>query len=271
MGQIQEALRKAKALKTGEDGSTVHRHMVVQPKPELVESPLAKLARQMTLDIDARYSSRIIGASKGQGINSAYKMLRTRLLQQMRTNNWIKLAISSARPSAGKTLTAINTALSCAIEPNQKVILVDLDLRRPTIAKYLGIPRGPGLTDYLKGEVSLDKIVVHPNIERLLIVPNFDSAENSSELLSSARMIDLVSALSHHTNSTIVLFDLPPMLEADDMLAFSPQFDALLMVVAQSETRRIDLKKSFEMLENINLAGVVLNKSRGNEDAPGYY
>jgi capsular exopolysaccharide synthesis family protein len=281
MGQIQDALNKAKSIHGGAatrvNDEGVDKEMQSGrsrngPRQATeVESALSKAARKIALDVEAMERNRVYGFLNAQGIKSAYKMLRTRVLQQMRTNNWTRLALSSARPGEGKTLTAINMAISLAIEPNQNVILVDLDLRRPSIAQCLGMPPGPGLSEYLTGKASIDQIIVKPDLDRLLIVPNYQSIENSSELLTSRRMVELVDALSNRSNSTIVIFDLPPMLEADDMLAFSPYFDSLLMVVAQGETKRVDLQKSFELLNDIEVIGIVLNKSRSTEDAPGYY
>ena len=139
------------------------------------------------------------------------------------------------------------------------------------MSRYLGIERKIGLSDYLHKDVPLEKVIVKTNIDRLMILPNFHAYEHSSELLSSPKMVELVKTLSDPSNSTIVIFDLPPLLDADDVLAFSPLFDALLMVVSQSETRRLDLQKSFELLHDIVVLGVVMNKSRGKDDAPGYY
>jgi len=279
MSQIYDALQKVKSSAKGAMGATKPKPRVrltpeKRPNPvvtQMAESSLAATARRIKLDPKVMQMNRIVASNDTQGMNTSYKMLRTRILQRMRANSWNRLAISSARPSAGKTLTAINTAISLSFEPNQQVILADLDLRRPSIARYLGIRQKYGLSDYLIDDVPLDKIVVRPNIERLLIVPNFQAYEHSSELLSSPKMVELVGLLSRPENSTIIIFDLPPLLDADDVLAFSPLYEALLMVVSQNETRQVDLEKSFELMHDINILGVVLNKSRGNAESPGYY
>ena len=279
MGRIVDALQKAKSMQKEAASSAPKRQKLTvsdsvpftKVLSQSTEPDLGKKARRIILDPDVLQKNRVVAYSQTPGSSSAYKMLRTRVLQRMRTNNWTRLAISSARPNAGKTLTAINTAISLSFEPNQRVILVDLDLRRPTISHYLGIEQQFGLSDYLTGNISIEKVIVRPDIDRLLVIPNFESTEHSSELLSSPKMVDLVNRLSNRSNSTIVIFDLPPLLDADDMLAFSPLFDALLVVVAQGETRRLELQRSFELLQDINVLGVILNKSRGKADVPGYY
>ena len=277
MSQIHEALRKVKASQLG--GKELPKPKI-RPRPDkrlerpvasISESEIGKQAERLVLDSEILRQNRVIVSSDALGTNTAYKMLRTRVLQRMRANNWKCLAVSSARPGAGKTLTAINMAISLSFEPNQRVILVDLDLRRPTVSRYLGIERTHGLSNYLHNNVPLEKVIVNTNIDRLMILPNFHAYEHSSELLSSPKMVELVETLSDPSNSTIVIFDLPPLLDADDVLAFSPLFDALLMVVSQGETRRLDLPKSLELLHDIVVLGVVMNKSRGKDDAPAYY
>jgi capsular exopolysaccharide synthesis family protein len=279
MSQIHEALQKLKASHKGSVSSPVRKTKLMTRRQELAgsvlpdmdESAIGKSARRVILDPEVLRNNRVVASSDTPGMNTAYKMLRTRVLQRMRANNWNCLAISSARPGAGKTLTAINTAISLSFEPNQRVILVDLDLRRPTISRYLGIEQKFGICDYLRGDAKFEDVIVRPDLDRLWIVPNFQANEHSSELLSSPRMAELVELLSDPSNSTIVICDLPPLLDADDVLAFSPMFDALLMVVSESETRRMDLQKSFELLHDIAVLGVVMNKSRGKDDSPGYY
>jgi capsular exopolysaccharide synthesis family protein len=280
MSQIHDALQKVKASHLGTAGKRLGKPkpsprkntLVENVPPAVADSVLGRDARRIALDPEILQKNRVVTTSDTPGMNTAYKMLRTRVLQRLRSNHWKCLAVSSARPGAGKTLTAINTAISLSFEPNQRVILVDLDLRRPTIARYLGLKQKYGLSDYLHKNVSLDKIIVRPkNIDRLMILPNFHAYEHSSELLSSPKMVELVELLADPSHSTIVIFDLPPLLDADDVLAFSPLFDALLMVVSQNETRRMDLQKSFELLHDIVVLGVVMNKSKGGDDAPGYY
>ena len=234
-------------------------------------SVLAQAATYHPLDDVLLDQNRIIASPQPSQAMSSYKMLRTRILHQLRTNNWKRIAISSARQDSGKTLTAINTAISLSSDTNQQGVRVDVDLRRPSVAQTLGIEHEAGLTDYLQGEADIGDIVVRTQIERLLIVPNYGKLEYSSEMLTSHKMNEFIGIVSADVNSTIVLFDLPPLLEADDLLAISPQTDALLLVVAESETRRTDLQKSITLAHELNMLGYVLNKSRGEDYSEGYY
>lgn len=283
MGRIEDALNRAKEMhfqsrknassgnnRLAKDaiakiGSLGRQNEVLQN----VFSELQKTATFQALDEETLKSNRVTTGEQAVSIRSSYKMLRTRILQRLRANHWRKLAISSARSDAGKTLTAINTSISIANDPNQKVILIDLDLRRPSIAKYLGIEHRYGISDHLLNGVPIEDIVIRTEIDRLLVIPNFEPQDNSSELLSSPAMVSLVERLSNDADGSVLIFDLPPMLDADDMLAFSPQFDALLFVVAECETRRADLQQASNLIEELEVLGVVLNKS--DDESPAYY
>jgi protein-tyrosine kinase len=277
MGRIDDALSKVKTSGSGssfapsgvDQASTLRSLNIKRSRQSPVFEELSESASYFELDADVLKKNRVTSDDQLLSVRSAYKMLRTRLLQRMRANNWNTLAISSARSNAGKTLTAINTAISISHEPNRHVILVDLDLRRPSVAKYLGIEPQHDLSDYLLNDVPIEKVVIRTGIERLLIIPNTAAQEYSSELLTSAAMQALAERLSNDAGGAIVIYDLPPMLDADDMLAFSPQVDALLFIAAECETRRADLQQVSDLIEDLDVIGVILNKS--DDDSPAYY
>jgi protein-tyrosine kinase len=202
-------------------------------------------------------------------VSSAYKMLRTRVLQRMRRNNWTTLAVTGTCPDEGKTLTAINLSISMARDLSTSVILVDLDLRKPAISRYLGISPRHGISDYLQGAVELERTLINPGVERLGLLLNERCFANSSELLTSPQMHSLVAQL-RQGEGRIVVFDLPPLLVTDDMLAFSPFVDAILLVLSQGKTRQTDLLAAKELLQDVNIVGTVLNRSSENV-APYYY
>ncbi len=287
MGQIERTLAKLRqrALESTNAETKQPPAEVKQPQPkgsrpaptappQSVEVPVFRSdvlenAGSIVLDPQILERHRITGLQNSDVGGPAYKMLRTRVLQRMRSNGWRKLAVTSPRSNAGKTLTAINTAISLAQEPNQQVILVDLDLRNPKISSYLGFEPQFTLADHLLRDVPIEKVLVRPGIPRLYIIPNVDRLENSSEILASAQMIQLTKTLFATSPSTIVIFDLPPLLDADDMLTFMPQVDAVLFVVAQGETLRDDLERSSELFKELTVLGTVLNKS--SDEAPSYY
>ena len=281
MGRIQTALTKvrreaAQAKAEAGNGGAVaqaakeRRSADRRDQVEVVRrSDLFKDARAVALEPRTLQANRIRGIQSSDPGAAAYKMLRTRVLHRMRSHGWHKLTVTSPRAHAGKTLTSINLAISLAHEPNQDVILVDLDLRNPRVATYLGLDPEFGLADHLTRDVPIEKVLLKPNIPRLYVIPSTEPLQNSSELLASAQMSVFTQTLVSTSPSTIVIFDLPPLLEADDMLTFMPQVDAVLFVVAQRETRRGDLERSNELFKDLNLLGTVLNKS--DDEAPADY
>ena len=203
-------------------------------------------------------------ATDDRSAKSAYNELRTRVLQRMRSNNWRSMLITSPGPGEGKTLTASNLAISLARDVNQSVILVDLDLMRSSIAKYHGIDVDikHGVGDFLLGNAELSDIIYSPgDIERLALVPNRQPLENSSDLLGSPKMKELIFWLQQQSEKSIVIFDMPPALACDDVLTLCPSVDAVLVVVAQGKTDRIELEKTMKMLSDYEMLGVVLNMS----------
>ena len=225
---------------------------------------------QARLDQDYLEEHRIIAAlPDSHGHTAPYKVLRTRVLQRMRANGWNSLGITGTGPGEGKTLTAINLSFSLAREANQNVLLVDLDLRRPSVHRVLGLEPRYSLGDCLKGNVEPEEAIINPGTKRLGILPNAVPIRESSEMLSSPAMLDLIERLTAPGMDQLVMFDLPPVLAADDVIAFAPHVDALLVVVAQSRTKRDDLSAAHELLREANVLGTVLNNS--DEAAGSYY
>lgn len=225
-----------------------------------------------TIRSKAMEKNKILPAVDDRGAVTAYKMLRTRALQRMRSNGWQTVVITSAAAGEGKTLTACNLAVSISEDVNQSVILVDLDLQRSSLPSYFGLDVKASIGDYLTGNAEMDDIVYSPaGLDRLVIIPNRDPVPNSSELLASPRMRSMLEWLKNQAPDTITIFDMPPVLACDDVLAFSPYADAVLLVVSEGLTERESLSRTMEMLGDRNLLGVVLNQSREGGSVSYYY
>lgn len=196
----------------------------------------------------------------------AYRILHTQILQRMRENGWNTLAVTSPKNGEGKSLTALNLAISLAREVDYTVLLVDTNLRTPDIHNQLGFYPKFGLSDYLLNNVPLNEILVHPKgISKFVVLPAGKAITNSSEMLSSPRMAQLVEELKTRYPSRIVLFDLPPILTSSDAIAFLPKIDAALVVIEEGSTQKQDLRQAFEMLQGVEIIGTVLNKAYTSE------
>jgi Mrp family chromosome partitioning ATPase len=215
-------------------------------------------------------SNRIIDASGADGAAGAFRMLRTQVLQRMEEHNWRSLAIFSPGSNDGKTTTSINLAISLANDHRYTVLLVDFDLKRPTLAARLGINPEKGADDLLRGDARIEDCLYHPEgFDRLVLLPARGPMENSSEALAGPRGRELMMELRLRYADRIVLFDLPPILNADDALAFAPQVECGLLVVAEGTTRREDVLRCMELLRKTPLVGTVLNRATEATSAYG--
>lgn len=239
-----------------------------------VHSPAAEATVQQyhtaAVDPDAMERNRVLMRMQDVAVSRAYKILRTRVLHRMAANNWYTLGVTGTSAGEGKTTTALNLAIALAQDPNAWVFLVDLDLQRPQLGAYLGMSYEYGLTDYLGGQAEFEQIVYDIGIKRLAVVPNASPVESSSEYLLSTRMAEFINTLEAQTPRRIVVFDMPPIMVSDDVLAFAPRVDSFLLVVSQGLTARRTLANAKEVLSELNLLGVVLNRSTERNDSPYY-
>lgn len=272
MGRLTKALERIKSREL-ENSAVVGRSSVAGKRKTITarlepDNLVFEKARTVKLDRDLLSRNRIISDGMDASVRTSYKMLRTRVLQAMRAHSWNSLAVTSATQGDGKTISAINLAISLAGDVNHNVVLVDLDLRHSSVSDYLGLEGNHGVSDCLQNKAPLEKALIRPDIDRLTVLPNFHVVTHSSELLSSPDMHDLALTLVSDPNR-IVIYDMPPLLSADDMLAFEPCTDAILFVVAEGMTSRTDVVKARELIENFNVIGTVLNHS--DERTASYY
>ena len=192
----------------------------------------------------------------------AFRMVRTQLLQQMDENGWRSLAVVSAVPGDGKSVVAMNLALAIAEDPNHTALLVDTDLRNPTLHRLLGLPAPTGLESYFEGMHSVADVLLRIHTSRFALIPCRERVSRSRELLASAAGKRFVNDVCQRYDDRIVLFDLPSLLQFDDALALLPQVDAVLLVVGEGVTKKSDLDEIKRLLRGKPVAGVVLNQTR---------
>lgn len=264
MDRIAEALERAR--ENGGPLAVIRPNRANRPQEAEREDAPGEIrythTRKVSVSPELLREHRIIGGVRSSGYKDAYKILCTQIVQRLRENGWNALAVTSPKGREGKTLTAINLAISLGQEVDQTVLLVDADLRTPRVHRYFGLPDGQGLSDVLIRDAALQDILVYPDMGRFVILPGGKPILNSSEMLGSQKMMGLVQELKTRYPSRIVVFDLPPVLSAADALAFSPYVDAALLVVEEGETERDDIQRAAEMLGATQLIGTVLNKSR---------
>jgi len=218
------------------------------------------------VDRDSLRSRRIVLPEDRGPAATAYRMLRTQFLQRVRAGSIKTIGLIGAAEGEGKTLTAVNLALSLAAEPNQTVLLVDLDLHRPSIAPLLGLPTEKGLEAWFNDAVPIDELFWRlAGIERLLILPTLTSLSGSSELLAAPRVKQLLQELKCRYADRLVLLDLPPLLLTDDVITLAPLLDAVIIVASEGRTRREDLARMRELLGGTPVVSTVLNCATESE------
>jgi protein-tyrosine kinase len=279
MSIIEEAVRKTAAQKN-RHASAERREGRPSPArirragPTQADTAQGRQFQSIVLDQQVLAENHILPQITDAAALRAYKILRTRLLRRLEASQWRSFAVTGVTAGEGKTLTAINLAMALAQDVSTWVFLVDLDLQRPRVADYLGLGGmhgEKGLSDYLLRNAPFESVIYSPGIERLAVIPNFEPLVHSSELLSSPRMLELMQAMEAEMPRRIVIFDMPPVLAADDVLAFAPQVDGLLLVVAEGTTERDSLRSAKEVLAEMNLLGVVLNRSAERNDSAYYH
>jgi protein-tyrosine kinase len=230
------------------------------------------VTKSLPVDFEYLNENHIIVGENYPLVAEEYKLLRTHILQKTKKDNLNTIMFAGPRPDEGKSLTTINVAISIAQEIDQTVLIVDTDLRNPSIHKYFGLPGKMGLIDFLKGGIPIPELLIHPEgIGKLVILPGGKSTGNAAELIKSPQMVDLVQELKHCYQDRYVLFDLPPVLNFADALAFAPLVDGIVVVIEAGRSTKEDLAQCLEMLKDFNVLGIVLNKVQRKEGEDSYY
>lgn len=230
--------------------------------PGSMPSPSESDINRISISRDVLSRNRIWLGEEHAASSQAFKVLRTRIWHQLRSNGWHSLGITSTNPGEGKTMTAINLAINLAMmEIGRMVVLVDLDMRRPGVHRDLGIHPQFGVSDFFLSGVPLSKIMINIGIDRLVVIPGNTAYINSSEILSSKKIIQLFQEIRNIFPTRIVIVDLPPVLAGDDVLVVSPNLNSMLLVIEDGRTENSDLSKAIELLNGISILGTVLNKS----------
>lgn len=200
----------------------------------------------------------------------AFDGLRTKLLQQMRANNWRRLAITSPGAGCGKSMLAMNLAFGLARQPDLRTLLIELDLRRPSLEKSLGINAPHTFARVLEGKAAFEDHVLRFGAN-LAIATNQSPTRHPAELLSSPTTATVLAEIEARYAPDVVIFDMPPMMVTDDTMAFAAQVDCALIVAAAeaSTVKEIDICER-ELASQTNVVGVVLNKCRYLDRGYGY-
>lgn len=220
MGKITEALKKVANERVAK----------IQKRPE-VQYVIRKLQNTAINEHIVSFHD------PSSPIGEQYKILRTNIQNLRVTKNYKTFVMTSAINSEGKTVTSVNLAIAMAHDLNNKsVLLIDADMRKGTVAKYVGINRSPGLSEILKDEVGIDSVLVNPDIPNLTIMPSGKVPRNPAELLSSKKMESLLNTLKPRFD--YIFIDSPPIMPLTDACILGPMVDGVILVVQAGRTQK---------------------------------
>jgi protein-tyrosine kinase len=270
MERLQAALEKARASRTGSKPAAP----AGAPSPRRTRASSVDDAwaavEYHAVRKDRMRGQRIVALAGGREA-TAVDVLRTKMLQQMRQNHWRRVAITSPGSACGKTTVAINLAASMARQSELRTILIDLDMRRPTMGKLLAIKDRPSFWEVVEGRAEFADQAVRLN-DNVIVSTNTTHAAEPSEIMASSAMKRTIEKIEATFEPDIMMFDMPPMLVTDDNLAFFDKVDCALLVAAAESTtvQQVDVCER-DLATQTSLLGVILNKCRyGSADGYDY-
>lgn len=239
-----------------------HKKKFIGSKPAtLGKTKEASKTKKEVLNLQSLEDYKIIHDCRIHPAADQVKILRTQLLQRLLSTGGNSVLVTSPKPGEGKTVNAINLAISIAQEVDRTVLLIDANLRKPAIHKYFGFEESMGLADYLLGKTSISEVLLNPGIDKLTILPGGLPLTTSSEMLGATRMADLVKEMKDRYEDRILVFDGPDILTNADSQVFSKLVDGIVLVVEAEKTTRQEIKQAIERLGESPLIGTIFNKS----------
>jgi capsular exopolysaccharide synthesis family protein len=287
---IEDAIRRAKILGQSrmqrEKSGDAHPGRSPEPRPVADERysaprPVAPAMHfeplksvEISADACAQYRVLLIDTQLREfaAADAAYRLLRSRLQNRLKKSNWFSLAIASPNSGDGKTVTALNLAISIAREKQRPVYLLDLDMRNPSVCRFLGIQDIRPLPDYFLGHARPEEVLFETSFPNLIVAGAVGPTEGASEMLAGPRFSDLLAHIRLRSPDAFVLVDAPPVTLTDEALLIGPRVDGFLVVVSEGKTERKDLSQTLTTLGEFTVAGVVINRSSdGQTTGYGHY
>jgi Mrp family chromosome partitioning ATPase len=210
-------------------------------------------------DMRRAAEQRLVADDFRNPVADVYRLLRAQVLQRMKKQNMTTIAVTGARKGDGATTTAANLAISIALDVNQTVLLVDLNLRDPSLQRKFGVKPSVGIENFLRGQCALKDTLINPGLARLVVLPAVATMSDAVELIVSPRMTALVKELRARYADRVIIFDTPPLLESGETLGFLPNVDGVLFVARSGQTTKPELDRAAELLHNHHIIGTMLN------------
>lgn len=256
MSRIEKAMERAAQFRQGTMTQTETPHHVPERRPLHRPPPVAALAEKIVpsspffVNINDPHSP----------IGEEYRKLKSSLLK-LTSGNVLKkmLLVTSSVPNEGKSITAMNLAVSLAQEYDHTVLLIDADLRRPSIQRYLGIEQRKGFSDCLLGEAQLGEVIIPTGIGRLSVITAGRGVPNPVELFASQKTAALITEMKNRYQDRFIIFDSPPVLPFAEARTLAHLVDGVLFVVKEQLASQKNVREAIDALKGCGLLGMVYN------------
>jgi len=241
--------------------------------------PAVPLSRRVELDLDALAANGIVSPNAPRTqVADQYRVIKRPLIRNAMGKGAASVAngnlimITSALPGEGKSFTAINLAMSIAMEMDNTVMLVDADVARPSVMRMLGLPSSPGLLDIIVEDSNdLSRVLLKTNVDKLTILPSGTPHPRATELLASDAMVRLLNDMSARYSDRIIIFDSPPLLITTESRVLATHMGQVVMVVHAGRTLQSEVKQALAAIEACPLKLMLLNKASSLfKDGYGY-
>ena len=215
--------------------------------------------------------NKMIAAARQDPAHVAFDVLRTRMTMAMKERGWHRVGISSPTPSCGKSFVVGNLAISFSRQEELKTVVMDLDLNSPSLAKYMGVTGCGSMAEYLAGNKPMEAHFMRPTKGLSQIGPNIAVGLNEQRELFGSELLQYPSTelalneVQAQLDPDIMIFDLPPVLSSDAVVALGSQLDCILLVVSGERSKTADISEAERLIaETKPLLGVVMNKASGS-------
>ena len=270
MEKLQKALSKARQTRSGTPDAPRTRRPAPEAAPVSAFPPIWDELAPYEPNPDLLLRNRIMTLN-AQTVSNPFDILRTKVFLMMQQNGWTRLAITSPTKACGKTTTACNLAVGLSRQRENRSMLFDMDLRRPSVANMLGRKPEHSIKSLLTGEVPAQDQILRLRTNVALSMAR-EPVSDPAQLLLARKTAETFDQLQHEFDPDIMIFDLPPMLVTDDARAFLKNVDCTLIVARAEHTKmsQLDICER-EVSEQSNVLGVVLNSCRHVSEEEQYY
>jgi protein-tyrosine kinase len=260
-----------------EQENTIEKAQKSQAKPAKSDGIISN--EKIIIDFDMLEKKGFVSTtSQRQLINEEFRAIKRKILdnafgplsKSLKNSNIIM--VSSSRPGEGKTFTAINLALSIALEKDKTVLLVDADVLRPNVMRTLELENKQGLMEYLLGEKeNIAEVMCRTNLDNLRIITAGKSHHLSTELLASGKMFEAVEEFANRYTDRVVIVDTPPLLGINETAILANLAGQAIVVSEESKTKLVDIEKAVGQLNPDMAIGFIVNKAdKSSSDSAGY-